>query len=751
MSPKTISQQYSMKAFLNSYLRDYAEERGVVIGNNIIELPLGDAEFLKIELEKFSLLGSHKYTGRIWFCSKQKEKEIEFDELVALLANTHGSDCGVDSFMANVQNSRYNLELILKQRLSDFSTELDYLKSEQSLILGHPFHPYPKCKKGMEKADVEKYSPEFQKSIHLFWIACAEGTYILDSDETCGVSFEDIAFFDIGDESSHIKKENYRLLPMHPWQWCRLRSKKFIENKIKNKEIIELGYGKNEWHALSSLRTLYCDGAPAQLKFSMDVTLTNSIRHLQQKEAVRGIQISKVLRDVSKESVGDLEVLSEPSFAGIASTEGIVIPETIVQVRQNLDWKNSFLLATLVEENPFKGFSYLKEKISTLNMNYEVAAKKWFGEFLSVVARPLLTLASEEGVLLGAHMQNIIVQMSYSLPVKAIYRDCQGSGFSKRAYEKLSLKHPHISPKNGNILGDEDTNKVFVYYFVINTVFSVISSIADSESEMERKLLSQFRNFIFNLRMISCNSSIYDFLLESGTLWQKGNFRCCLEGHNENTVQDPWRIYNKIPNPLKTELRSLEAARIGEVYRAYEPKMQKTLSFRVADPENDLEVFHKWHNKKFVSEFWEMDKSREELKEYLLKLLNGAYQTPLIFEVEGEAVGYFEIYWAYDDRIAPYCEAELYDRGLHLLIGEERFLNTRCAFYAILHASNYMFKDCEHTKNLWGEPRSDNQKILKISQALPGWSFQREFDFPHKRSALLKCERDVFFKEKGQL
>ena len=76
MSPKTISQKYSMKAFFNSYLRDYAVEKGVVINNNVIELPLVDADFLKIELEKQSLLGSHKYTGNIWLCSKQKEKEI---------------------------------------------------------------------------------------------------------------------------------------------------------------------------------------------------------------------------------------------------------------------------------------------------------------------------------------------------------------------------------------------------------------------------------------------------------------------------------------------------------------------------------------------------------------------------------------------------------------------------------------------------------------------------------------------------
>ena len=59
-----------------------------------------------------------------------------------------------------------NIELYLDHKKS---CEATYIGSEQSLLAGHPFHPYPKARAGMERDDLLLYSPECNTSIFLVW------------------------------------------------------------------------------------------------------------------------------------------------------------------------------------------------------------------------------------------------------------------------------------------------------------------------------------------------------------------------------------------------------------------------------------------------------------------------------------------------------------------------------------------------------------------------------------------------------
>lgn len=203
----------------------------------------------------------------------------------------------------------------------------------------------------------------------------------------------------------------------------------------------------------------------------------------------------------------------------------------------------------------------------------------------------------------------------------------------------------------------------------------------------------------------------------------------------------PWTNTNGRNHPIRPKHLK------GTYYRRYFPAIQKTLAFRMIDILTDLDIFHEWHNQERVSCFWELNRSREELRAYLEKGIQDPHQIPMIFEIDGASAGYFEIYWAAEDRIGAYYDYEPYDRGFHLLIGEKKFLglpNTTAVFQSVLH---FLYLDDVRTRRIVAEPRSDNQKFLKYTKIIPSLNFIKEFDFPHKRAALVMSQREQFFKE----
>jgi acetyl CoA:N6-hydroxylysine acetyl transferase len=185
----------------------------------------------------------------------------------------------------------------------------------------------------------------------------------------------------------------------------------------------------------------------------------------------------------------------------------------------------------------------------------------------------------------------------------------------------------------------------------------------------------------------------------------------------------------------------------GTLYRRYAPSIKKTITFRTVEIDRDLDLFHDWHNQPRVFDLWELNKPKEELRTYLKNAKNDPHLTPLFLEFDGVAAGYFEIYWVPEDRLGPYYESGDFDRGFHFLIGNPEFLgkeNTGEVVRSVMHLN---FLEDARTQAVVAEPRADNQRVLKYVQLVPGWRFIKEFDFPHKRAALVMAKRADFFGE----
>lgn len=183
----------------------------------------------------------------------------------------------------------------------------------------------------------------------------------------------------------------------------------------------------------------------------------------------------------------------------------------------------------------------------------------------------------------------------------------------------------------------------------------------------------------------------------------------------------------------------------GEVYRRYDYRQGVWFSLSVVDVNKHAQLFSNWQNTPRVSERWQQSGTLQEHSDYLKKLLasNGA-TTPLIAFINDEPFAYFELYWSKEDRIAPYYSVQDFDRGIHMLVGSEKYRgpdNVRLWMTSLCH---FAFLSDSRTEIIVSEPSSENEKIidyLKINK----FSCMKEFDFPHKRAAMMLLSRDMFF------
>ena len=186
----------------------------------------------------------------------------------------------------------------------------------------------------------------------------------------------------------------------------------------------------------------------------------------------------------------------------------------------------------------------------------------------------------------------------------------------------------------------------------------------------------------------------------------------------------------------------------GEVYRRFDARLGQWISLRTLDIELDLERFNRWQNSPRVLEFWQEGGTLEQHRAYLEKAAADPHTTTLIDCIDDQPFAYYEAYWAKEDRIAPFYEVGDYDRGIHMLVGEESHRGPHKVESWMTALVHYLLLDDPRTQRIVAEPRADNARMIGHMQRLGFWR-EKEFDFPHKRAALMVQSRETFFERCG--
>ncbi|MCW7945940.1 iron transporter [Streptomyces hygroscopicus] len=449
-----------------------------------------------------------------------------------------------------------------------------FLSAEQALLLGHPMHPTAKSREGLSDAEARLYSPELRGSFPLHWLAVAPSVLAADSAWTergtplpAGRLTERLA------GSGLPLPDGFTALPMHPWQAREIPHRPEAAALLDAGLLRVLGPHGEPWHPTSSVRTVHRSGAPAMLKLSLGLRITNSRRENLRKELHRGVEVHRLLcGGLGKQwrsAHPRFDVVRDPAWLAVDNQDGAPLAGLDVMIRHNpfTPAVDASCVAGLVSLGPRpmaagQQVPALRSRLADIVTRLAVrtgrtcaaVTTEWFLRYLEQVVRPVLWLDSEAGVALEAHQQNTVVVLDAAgWPTGGRYRDNQGYYFRESRRAELDARLPGIGEYSDTFVPDEVADERFAYYLGINNVFGLIGAFGSQRLADEQLLLAAFRHFLSGVatgpdRM---RTPLPAQLLDSPVLRCKANLLTRLHGLDELVGPvDGQSVYVTIANPL---------------------------------------------------------------------------------------------------------------------------------------------------------------------------------------------------------
>ncbi|WSP87016.1 iron transporter [Streptomyces sp. NBC_01235] len=466
-----------------------------------------------------------------------------------------------------------------------------FLTAEQALLLGHPLHPTPKSREGLSDGEAHRYSPESRGSFPLHWLAVAPSVLATDSAWTeagrpVPAARLTARLAGIGLPSL---PEGVAALPMHPWQLREARHRPEVEALFDAGLLQDLGAHGLPWHPTSSVRTVHRPGAPAMLKLSLGLRITNSRRENLRKELHRGVEVHRLLRaGLSKRwqaAHPGFDIVRDPAWLAVDGTDGLPLTGLDVMIRHNpfAPADDVSCVAALVAPRPYvRGTAdsdvptpaarraspdlapARRSRLASIVTRLAVrtgrplgaVAAEWFLRYLEQVVRPVLWFDGEAGIALEAHQQNTLLLLDPDgWPMGGRYRDNQGYYFRESSRAELEAQLPGIGERSDTFVSDEVTDERFAYYLGINNVLGLIGAFGSQRLADEQLLLAAFRRFLADAASgpDPLRSSLPARLLDSPSLRCKANLLTRLHGLDELVGPvDTQSVYITIANPLRS-------------------------------------------------------------------------------------------------------------------------------------------------------------------------------------------------------
>lgn len=606
-------------AAVENLLRCWVRETGLPApGDGVLRVPLpASGVSLLVPVHHWSPTGWHRFGLPRLADAPEQAPPADAVTVAALLARetpagggggggggVGGGGESVDLVARVADSVRRTAVFIAERRASPADGPDLFLAAEQALLLGHPLHPTPKSREGLSDGEARRYSPESRGSFPLHWVAVAPSVLATDSAWTEGGRPVPAARLTARLAGTGLPlPDGFTALPVHPWQLAEMRRRPEAEALFDAGLLRDLGAHGLPWRPTSSVRTVHRSGAPAMLKLSLGLRITNSRRENLRKELHRGVEVHRLLRSGLAErwhgANPGFDIVRDPAWLAVDGPDGRPLTGLDVMIRHNPfpPADDVCCLAGLVAPRPHareaadaadatdrtrgtppalagagpvprSRLAVIVTRIAGRTGRPPGAvAAEWFLRYLDQVVRPVLWLDGVAGIALEAHQQNTLVLLDPDgWPRGGRYRDNQGYYFRESHRAELDARLPGVGARSDTFVSDDVTDERFCYYLGINNVLGLIGAFGSQGLADERLLLAAFRRFLADADRPRADadggaasgpgrtggrSSLPARLLDAPVLRCKANLLTRLHGLDELVGPvDTQSVYVTVANPL---------------------------------------------------------------------------------------------------------------------------------------------------------------------------------------------------------
>lgn len=506
-APATLptADQAVAHTLLNCLLREVSgpeHQTAVDHGRLLLRLPRRGV-LLRVALRRTSLLGAHRFTGPVSEQTADGWAEVGWRRLAEYVHAELSLRTGVDNeeFLAQIASSHQAVSAALAARTEQHPAvptagaddwQAAYVTSEQSLLLGHRFHPTPKARTGDPTA-WQSYAPETGAVFPLLLLAVREELIAEEGSGDGATDPLDALHADV--------PEGYRLLPVHPWQYELLRDHAGLAQALERDDVRVLGSSETPFAATASVRTLY-DG-DAFLKFSLNVRITNCLRKNASYELSGAVALTRLLApaltDLATRFPG-AAVLREPAYRSLAlpgadgrpDTEllegfGVIVREGLSQ--RLLPGTTPLLAGAVADEYPTSP-AHISRLLGGAGPH---AALEWWAAYLNLLVPPVLAAYFDHGLVLEPHLQNVLVCVDGDgMPAQVLFRDLEGTKLVPEHHADLLASLPEQIAAPMTYDAQRGWDRV-VYCLLVNHVAEMLAALADLHPDTETELWAQVR------------------------------------------------------------------------------------------------------------------------------------------------------------------------------------------------------------------------------------------------------------------
>jgi siderophore synthetase component len=571
-----LAEHAAVERLVNCFLRESGVDP-VLVGSTVTIPFARTGRAVVGSLAYRSPLGHHRF--RPGFTLRTGEAVGRADLVRLVAAELGAQDPGAqdsdaskafEAFVADsAAKSRASLErLPVTGTVDPWHAPNPFLAAEQSLRIGHPFHPAPKASLGFTPDDLERYAPELGASFPLHWFAVDPERMAEDRLETVRSLDPPPALSDAAATQLGGGRATWPLLPCHPWQAAHLTRLPVVQDLIAAGALVALGPLGSDVFPTASVRTVWDPASGRQLKLPLSVRITNFLRENSREQVRRSLDASRALA-----ALGDLDVAVDgpPGAFGVLHELGfrrLVAPAgcserdaealgaaSAVLYREGpaiAGAASPMVVAALLEPDPVDGVPPLVRAVQQTGRD-AAASRTWLGRYLELSLRPLTRLLVRHGIGLEAHTQNSLVVLDDGWPARFVVRDLEGTSLNRDNPRVLGRFGAVISADSPSLYGEPEVWQRFSYYVLVNHLGQVVATLAEHLGPSEAELwdLAAARLADEAVRHGSDPAAApLRHLLDAAELPAKANLVSVLEGHGERPT------WIGIPNPLRTPRHS---------------------------------------------------------------------------------------------------------------------------------------------------------------------------------------------------